>query len=259
MVAVDVSDAQLLEVEGCRPWCLRCRRPGSHCLCEHITSLQPRTKFVFLMHPKEARRTKNGTARLAHLALAGSELFVGIEFGRHRRVVELLADQSLDCRLLYPAPPEHAPPRRAGALSSLEASRDGERRPVLFVIDGTWPCAKRMVGLNPALRALPRISVAVDRPSEFLTKHQPDPCCLATIEAVDRTLQALARQGRERYSAEQSERFLRPFRRMVARGLTDAEGADPGRGRHGEPAQPRGERRRGRTVSTSGRNVMFQG
>lgn len=246
-----MSKAQLLEVDGCRPWCLRCRRAGSHCLCEHITPFPSRTKFVFLMHPKEARRTKDGTARLAHLALPGSELFVGIDFSRHRRTLELLADPSMYCRLLYPAPP--------GQVAAGHPPPSDERTPVLFVVDGTWPCAKKMVGLSTNLQALPRATIEVDRPSEFLSKHQPDPSCLATIEAVDRILQALADAGLERYGAPESERFLRPFHRMVAMALAHTTAPRRAPPRHGAHAQPHGERTRGRTVCTSGRNVVFQG
>ncbi len=63
------SGSRFLELPGCRPWCQRCHRPGSTCLCEEVTTLQVRTKFVFLMHPKEAKKTKNGTGRMAHLGL----------------------------------------------------------------------------------------------------------------------------------------------------------------------------------------------
>ena len=240
----------LLEVDGFRSWCLRCRRPGRVCLCDAISTLQPRSKFVFLTHPKENRKTKNGSGRLAHLALAGSELLVGVDFSRHPRVVELLSDPSLHCRLLYPSP-----------LGRPEAADDQEadRTPVLFVLDGTWPCAKKMVRLSTNLHALPRVSLHIDRPSEFVTKHQPDPSCLATIEAVDRALRALARDGSERYDEADSERLLRPFRTMIDMALAHA--ADPGRKsyRDSGPFKTQAERVSRRTVPTTGRNVMFQG
>ena len=240
----------LLEIDGHRPWCLRCRRPGRVCLCDRITTLRPRTKFVFLTHPKEARKTKNGSGRLAHLALEGSELLVGVDFSRHPRVVQILADPSLQCRLLYPA---------SGAPAASDDEPLADRTPVLFVLDGTWPCAKKMVRLSTNLHSLPRVSLRVDRPSEFVTKHQPDPACLATIEAVDRTLRAFAADGLEEWGEADSERLLRPFHAMIA--MSIAHAADPAEKsyRGSGPFKSQAERTSKRTVPTTGRNVMFQG
>ncbi len=247
-----MTRTHLLEVEGHRPWCLRCRRPGAVCLCSEITSLRVRTKFVFLMHPKEDKKIKNGTGRIAHLALDRSELLVGLDFREHPRVVELLADPAYDCRVLYPAP-------EGEGEEASESSRPPGRTPVLFVIDGTWPCAKKMMKLSTNLHGLPRHSLDVDRPSEFKTKHQPDPACLATIEAVDRTLHGLAARGLEVYGAQESERLLAPFHRMVALGIAHAADPGPGSYRRSGPFPTGEERRKGRTSTASGRNVMFRG
>ncbi len=241
--------SSILEVQGRRPWCLRCRRPASVCLCAHISSLAPRTKFVFLMHPMEVKRIKNGTGRLAHLTLQGSELLVGVDFTQDPRVVELLADPAFDCRLLYPAPAGKAAP---------VVERVREATPVLFVLDGTWPCAKKMVRLSTNLQALPRVALQVERPSEFAIKHQPDPKCLATIEAVDRTLHTLAAAGLEEYGADDSERLLRPFHAMIAIARKHAADRSGSGYRNSGPFKTQAQRKPGRTVPTTGRNVVFQ-
>jgi DTW domain-containing protein YfiP len=192
----------------------------------------------------EARKTKNGTGRLAHLALPGSELLVGVDFSGDRRVTELIQDPAFDCRLLYPGPAGgDAPPSSA--------------TPVLFVLDATWPCAKKMVRLSSNLQALPRQSIRVGRPSEFLIKHQPDPTCLATVEAVDRVLVALAAAGHETYSVDDSDRLLLPFRRMNAMALAYAAAPGPKKYRRSGRFKTREERLRTRT--SSGRNTMFLG
>jgi DTW domain-containing protein YfiP len=242
---------QLLQVDGHRAWCMRCRRAGTSCLCSEITTLAPRTKFVFLTHPKEARKIKNGTGRLAHLSLQGSELLVGVDFDRHPRVVELLGDSAYDCRLLYPAAPE-----RAASRAELGSARG---TPVLFVLDGTWPMAKKMMRRSVRLHGLPRVSADVALPSAFRIKQQPDPACLATIEAVDRTLLTLAALGVESYTARDSERLLRPFHVMNEMSLAHA--ADPGPKKYGRrgPSKRSERRKQPRTSSRSPRKVMFQG
>ena len=206
-----------------RAECLRCRRPASVCLCEHITVLHTRTRFVFLTHPKEARKIKNGSGRLAHLSLSQSEVLVGVDFTDDPRVNDLLSDPSTSCRLLYP--------RSDGAMvegpSPASFVDDLGRIPVLFLLDATWPFAKKIMRLSTNLHDLPRLSLSVGQPSEFVIKHQPHVACLATIEAVDRTLWDLAGVGAEQYGHGESRRLLARFHAMTRLALQAA--SDPRR------------------------------
>jgi DTW domain-containing protein YfiP len=238
-----------------RVQCLRCRRPESVCLCGVITPIPTVTRFVFLMHPKEARRIKNGTGRIAHLSLPESELVVGVDFRGHARVRALLADPSLRCQLLYPRRDESAD---GGAIGA-PVGPHGRLQPVVFVLDATWPFAKKMMRLSTNLHALPRLSLTVDRPSEFVIKHQPHPSCLATIEAVDRVLHALAAQGVERYGARESDALLRPFREMNAMAIEAA--ADPARPsyRNSGTFKEPGARIPRRTPPRGGRRLLYEG
>ena len=54
--------------------------------------METRTRFVFLMHPKEFKKEKAATGRLTHLCLANSEIFMGIAFDAHEQVQALLHD-----------------------------------------------------------------------------------------------------------------------------------------------------------------------
>lgn len=225
---------------------MRCHRAGSVCLCADITPIAVRTKFVFLQHPMEFKKIKNGSGRLAHLSLPGSELLLGVDFSEHKRVNELLAEHP--CQLLYPDAP--------GAPIATTPSLEGPQ-PVLFLIDATWPCAKKMMRLSRNLHDLPRLSLAVSAPSAFVIKHQPHPLCLATIEAVDRTLRHLAAEGAESYDDGDSERLLRPFLRMNEMALQHA--ADPDRPSYRtRGAYKKPEERRRRPPKTA-RSVVFRG
>jgi DTW domain-containing protein YfiP len=154
---------------------------------------------VFLQHPRE-RKVAIGTARLAHLALANSELYVGVDFQGVDRVRELAAERSGEVALLFPdeaAAPAGELPRLARAPSTL------------VVIDGTWPQAKKLLKLNPALLQLPRVGLRPRKPSNYRIRSEPAEHCLSTVEAVAEVLTHL--EGDEARFGP----MLRAFDRMV--------------------------------------------
>lgn len=177
-----------------RPTCYRCFWPEPLCWCGSITPMPTRTRFVFLMHPKEFKREKAGTGRLTHLCLPNSEIRMGTDFDHHAEVQALLGDPANHCVLLYPGP-------TALNLSRGELAPDtlGARRLVVLLLDATWACARKMLRLSPTLQALPRIMFTPTAPSRFIIKQQPQEGCLSTLEATHETLLALERSGLDAY------------------------------------------------------------
>ena len=53
------------------------------------------------MHPKEFKKTKNGTGHFTHLSLPNSELFMGIDFSDNDRINEII--ESHESFILYPS------------------------------------------------------------------------------------------------------------------------------------------------------------
>ncbi len=179
------------------------------------------TRFVFLMHPKEYKREKAGTGRLTHLSLARSELHMGIGFDDHPAVQGLLADPAKRCFLLYPGPDAlnltHEPPPVA----------PGDRREtVLFLLDATWACARKMLKLSPSLQRLPRLMFTPRAPSRYVIKQQPQAGCLSTLECVHEVLLALTAHGLDRY--DRPDQLLQLFQAMQDFQIACA--ADPARG-----------------------------
>jgi DTW domain-containing protein YfiP len=153
-----------------------------------------RTKFVFLMHPKEFKQEKANTGRLTHLCLPTSELHVGIGFDDHEPVQALCADPKNLCVLLYPG-------LQARNLSKgeLPAAELGQRQLVIFLLDATWACARKMLKLSPSLQRLPRIMFTATAPSRYVIKQQPQEGCLSTLEATHEVLLCLERAGLDHY------------------------------------------------------------
>lgn len=156
------------------------------------------TRFVFLMHPKEFKEEKAGTGRLTHLALADSEIHMGVAFDQNPAVQAILTDPALYPVLLYPG---------SGAKNLTEgefqAPELAGRRLTVLLLDGTWACAKKMLKLSPCLQRLPRVMFTPRQPSRFVIKLQPHEFCLSTLEATHELLLALEHSGLDRYPDKQ--------------------------------------------------------
>lgn len=162
------------------------------------------------MHPKEDRRQKTGTGRLTHFHFPDSELIVGESLADNPRVNQLIADPSYRAYLLYPADRaiELPAPDQAGpGIADL-----GTKRLLIFLLDATWDCAKKMYLLSPNLRALPTIKLRPRHPSRWLFKRQPGPLCLSTLEATHELLLGLEEAGLESYPDK--TQLLRLFQAM---------------------------------------------
>jgi DTW domain-containing protein YfiP len=184
--------------------CLRCRRPGPLCCCHDLVPVATRTHVVILQHPRE-RTMKMGTARLAHLGLAGSELHVGVRFDDLPQVRALAAASRGRVALLYPGP-DAMPIERAAAAPD-----------TLVVVDGTWTTARKLLARSAVLRALPRLAVTPAGPSPYRRiRREPAAHCMSTLEAIVAALGAL--EG----DAARFAPLLAAFERLVAAQLVYA-------------------------------------
>ena len=159
--------------------------------------METRSRFVLLTHPKEYRRQKTGTGRLARLNLASCEVLPGIAFDDHPRVRELVGDPSKRCFLLYPSPDaiDLGASDGVGLLGDELRGRDI----AVFLIDSTWACARAVLRESPALSRLPRLRFAPREPSRWKIKRQPRDYYLSTIEAIHELLCAFESMGLDSY------------------------------------------------------------
>ena len=176
-------------------------------MCSHVRPVETKTRFVILMHPKEYRKIKNGTGHLTRLSLPNSELHVGIDFSSHARINELLEDEKKVCYLLYPS-------KESIEINSRKISYEGKET-VVFIIDSTWACSKKMLRLSRNISSLQSISFTHTKRSEFAIKEQPEDYCLSTIESVLCVMEILDANGEEEIEKESFEGFLNPFKKMI--------------------------------------------
>ncbi|PTX91057.1 tRNA-uridine aminocarboxypropyltransferase [Opitutus sp. ER46] len=197
-----------------RETCYRCFWPKPLCWCSSITAMPTRTRFVFLMHPKEYKQEKAATGRLTHLCLANSDVHMGIGFDDHAPVQEILRDPHNLCVLLYPGPAALNLSHTAPDSPALAPWREQlqHRQLVVLLLDATWALGRKMLKLSPSLQRLPRVMFTPSAPSRFVIKQQPAEGCLSTLEAVHELLVALERAGLDAYPLP--DQLLGLFARM---------------------------------------------
>jgi len=190
-----------------RETCYHCYRPLKLCLCSSVKPIQTATKFVILMHPKEFKKTKNGTGRMTHLSLPNSELYIDVDFSNHNAVNTLIEDKNNCCYLLYPG-------KESLHLNAQKIDIQ-DKQLIIFILDSTWPCSMKMLRLSTNLQRLPKLSFTHTKCSQFQIKEQPKDFCLSTIESTLTILELLNAHKIENIENEAFDHFLEPFLSMV--------------------------------------------
>ncbi len=199
-----------------REMCLNCRQPSFNCYCSHVKSFDPGVKFVILTHPIEVRR-RIATGRMSHLCLKNSELIVGHDYSRNQKVNAILANPEYHSVILYPG-------RQSLNISTWS---DDERKNLIpsnkklaiFVIDGTWNTARKMLHLSSNLKSLPQICFTPNRLSTFRVRKQPAPECVSTIEAIHQCIGLLG-------LSQEHDQLLEVFDQLVEQQLVFVERAN---------------------------------
>ncbi len=193
-----------------RRTCYDCYRPLNHCYCALIPRVQNHTGITILQHPRE-RFHPIGTARIARLALANSELLVdhARRFSDGKEVLSLPAGAGL----LYPASPSRA----------LEDVPSAERPKHLVVLDGTWHHARYMFRDVPGLDALPRFHLGSPQASRYRLRKEPQRDFVSTIEAIVHCLRLLEPE------TSGLDALLRAFETMIDRQIAARDGSRLGR------------------------------
>lgn len=158
------------------------------------------------MHPKEFKKTKNGTGHLTNNSIENCELHIGIDFTNNTRINELINDTNYEAFVLYPD---------ENAIKLNEEKLSKKKNSLIFIIDSTWPCSKKILRLSKNLSTLKKVSFVHNKSSQFMIKTQPNPHCLSTIESTLCVLEQLNNQNIECINKSSLDNFLQPFIKMV--------------------------------------------
>jgi len=193
--------------------CYRCYWLKENCRCSLIKEFSTDTRFILLMHPMEAKKEKLGTGRITVATLTHSKIIVGIDFTHHPEVNAIIQNQQNHCTVLYPG--EKSINISTDEITPITEQKKSGKTLVVFLIDGTWPLAKKMMTLSKNIRALPRISFSHNQESIFEIKEQPAAYCLSTLESIHVFLCEADRRGLERLPLRPQDNLLVVFKSMI--------------------------------------------
>lgn len=196
--------------------CDACDQPDFCCYCAQVTTFDPQISFVILIHPIEVKR-RIATGRMSHLSLKNSHLIAGQDYSQNAKVNALLEEKEYHSVVLYPG----ATSQNLSTLSPLEKAKifPREKKLRIFVVDGTWATARKMMRLSENLKNLPRVCFSPDKPSNFRVRKQPHPQCYSTIEAIHHTIELLGDSRGFPVKTRLHDRLLSVFEYMVERQL----------------------------------------
>ncbi len=206
----------LLQQPKHRERCETCTQPVFCCYCAQISTFDPRISFVVLIHPIEVKR-RIATGRMSHLTLQNSFLIKGQNYSDDPIVNKLIDDKDYHSVVLYPGPTSQN-------FSLLQEEQKAQMFPKnkklrVFVVDGTWATARKMVRLSENLKYLPRVCFSPTKPSNFRVRKQPHPQCYSTIEAIHHTIELVGESRGFDVKSRLHDRLLTAFEYMVERQL----------------------------------------
>lgn len=133
------------------------------------------------------------------------------------QVNALIDDPANHCVMLYPG-------LRSKNLSMMSPGARTEefksnKNLTIFVIDGTWATAKKMVRQSTNLARLDKICFSPEKPSNFRVRKQPHPLYYSTIEAIHQTIELIGDSQGFKAASREHDNLLRVFDGMVERQL----------------------------------------
>jgi DTW domain-containing protein YfiP len=206
----------LLQAPKYRVLCSACAQPDFGCYCAQVQSFDAKINFVVLIHPVEVKR-RIATGRMSHLCLKDSYLIKGQNYTEDNLVNELIQDYEHHSVILYPGPAS----KNLSLLPTKEKANlfPKNKKLRIFVIDGTWATARKMIRQSENLNVLPRICFSPEKPSNFRVRKQPHPNCYSTIEAIHHTIELIGESQGFSVKKREHDKLLQVFDYMVERQL----------------------------------------
>ena len=213
---LQIKAERLSQAPKYRVVCMACTQPDFGCYCAQVKAVDPNINFVVLIHPIEVKR-RIATGRMSHQILQGSHLIKGQDYSDNDQVNDLIDERTHHSVILYPGPTSTNLSRLTENEKQILFPQNKKLR--IFVIDGTWATARKMIRQSQNLKQLPRICFSPTKPSNFRVRKQPDANCYSTIEAIHHTIELIGESQGFPVVERGHDKLLNVFDFMVERQL----------------------------------------
>ena len=154
---------------------------------------------------------------MVRLCIRNSLGIEGIDFSEDQDANRIIQQPGLFSVVLYPG-------SGATNLSRLTPSERTALVPAglelnVFVVDGTWRTARKMIGLSQNLQSLPHVCFDPPSPSAFRIRRQPHADFYSTIEAVHHVIDLFTSRDRDPANLRPQDNLLAVFNSAVDRQL----------------------------------------
>ena len=177
-----------------RAVCKRCLKAQSACICSAIRLIDNQ-HFVHILQDPGEEKNAIGTARILGLSLKRSKISVGVLFDA----------RLFDCQNSYLVFPDSS----AVPAEQLVNLKEIDNSSVFILLDGSWKKAYKLLMSNVFLQNLPKISINIDKKSEYRIRKSPRADGLSTVEAGYYLLSQLEKDQ------EKFIPLLKSFNRMI--------------------------------------------
>jgi DTW domain-containing protein len=184
--------------------CTSCFRPKDSCFCSKVAPCDNRLRVVILQHPQEQYKALN-SARLAHLLLKNSGIFVGLSWSNFKKAAGQNEIPS-QWGVLFFKPDQKRTDRPLTVFNrNKQPLENTSFLKGIIALDGSWKQAKALWWRNSWLLKLNRINLNPDHPS---LRPQVRNEGLSTIEALAFTLEHLGENPKIAVSLREQYRQL---------------------------------------------------
>ncbi|HIP75909.1 MAG TPA: DTW domain-containing protein [Psychromonas hadalis] len=148
--------------------CEKCQKAEAACICSSIVEIDNLHFLHILQDPSEEKKAI-GTARILLLSLLKSKLHIG----------KICKSDDLDLENTYLLYPDE----QAIDASDLNASKQINNKTQFILLDGTWKKTYKLLQNNPFLQYLSKVSIKVNKPSNYRIRKSSKEQGLSSVEA----------------------------------------------------------------------------
>ena len=169
--------------------CPYCLLSVAYCTCEHRKALQSNASFMLIMYDDEVLKPTNSGRLIADL-VPNTSAFLWSRTEPDQNMLALLNNPQYQAYLVFPSDYAFTEQKVIHQISE----RDGNKKPLFVLLDGSWRQAVKMFRKSPYLHKLPMLSFDESLVARYALRKGKRDFQLGTAEVAALVLEALGEQ-----------------------------------------------------------------